>query len=120
MIFSVSLVCTHLVLCTSYFHFTGDCPPPNAPPKRPRKYACRSNEEGVLVDERVTRQREQEAAREKEKQTGRVKRKANRGKSTRINYKVGMDSLSYSSMRQKDWFEDEEREEGLQSFWCSK
>ena len=49
-----------------------------------------------------------------------MKRKANRGKSTRINYKVGMDSVSYSSMRQKDWFEDEEREEGLSSFWCYK
>ena len=69
------------------FHFTGDSPSPTAPPKRPRKYACRPNEEGVLVDERVARQREQEATWEKakEKQSGRVKRKANRGKSSRIN-----------------------------------
>ena len=49
-----------------------------------------------------------------------MKVKARKGKNTRVNYKVGMDSVSYSSMRQKDWFEDEEKEEGLQSFWCSK
>ena len=81
------------------FHFTGDSPPPNAPQKIPHKYACRPNEDVVLVDERVNWQREQEAAREREKQAGRVKVKARKGKNMRVNYKVGMDFVSYSSMR---------------------
>ena len=64
------------------FHFTGDSPPPSAPQKRPHKYDCRPNEDGVLVDERVTQQREQEAIREKEKQAGRVKNTAKKEKNT--------------------------------------
>ena len=100
----------------SLFSFTGDSSSPNAPPKRPRRYALRPNEDGVLVDERVTRQQEKEAAREstRTKAKSAPKRK---GKHGRPNYKHDMDLVSYSSMRQKDWFAEEDREEELRNFW---
>ena len=88
-----------LVVCyASLIHFTGDSPPQNSPQKCPRKYALRPNEDGVLVDERVTRQQQKEAARMKVKVDPKKK-----GKSKRVNYKEDMDNVSYSAMRQNDW-----------------
>ena len=91
---------------------------PKAPLKRARKVTLEPNEEGRFVDQRVTQQCEKErAAARKVKSTADPKKK---GKNKRSNYKEDVDLISYSSMRQEDWFEDEEREDVLRNFWCSK
>ena len=100
----------------SIIHFTCDSPSPNAPPKHPRKYALYPDEDEVLVDERVTRQKEREATRKIKSKVDPKKK----GKGKRINYKEDLNGIAYSAMRQLDWFEDEEREEGVQNFWCMK
>ena len=107
-------------MCYAFLtHFTGNSSPPHVPVKRPRKYALRPNEDGVLVDERVTRQQEKDAAREAARTKVKVTAKR-KGKHARQNYKHDMDSVSYAEMRQSDWFVNEEREEGLRNFWCAQ
>lgn len=100
-----------------YIHLTGGSS--GAPKKRIRKRYLRPNEDGTLVDENVTRARAQqamrdEAAAKKEKAASRRK-----GKQSRVNYK-DMDSITYASLRQGDWYVSVERDEEIEdnSFWC--
>ena len=113
----IQLVCTYLFALHILLLFT-DGSPSDVAPKRIRKYALRPDEDGTLVDERVTRQHNREATR-KIKTPSDVKKK---GKGKRINYKEDMDGIDYSALRQLDWFEDEERNEGVENgnFWCMK
>ena len=75
------------------------------------------NEEGVLVDEVVIRQRAGEARRmaDRERKNRVVKRKL---KNQRINY-LALDLIEYRTIRQGNWY-DQHRDEDIEdrSFWC--
>jgi hypothetical protein len=79
-------------------YFTGDL----SLPKRKRRLI--RNEEGVLVDEVVIRQRQREAARKVEKeQLAKAQARCRKGKVTRPNYK-NMPEPDYILVRCNDWY----------------
>ena len=111
------ITCVYSSPCyPSIIAFTGGSQSPKAPLKRARKVTLEMNKEGRLADKRVTQQREKDrAAARKIKSIADPKKKGN---NKRSNYKEDVDLISYSSMRQEDWFEGQDREVGLRNFWC--
>ena len=72
------------------------------------------------MDTTVTAQRRREEQREEENAEKRRQAEVRKkGKQQRANYKT-MDSPSYTLIRNKDWYDEEERDSELadQSFWC--
>jgi hypothetical protein len=71
-------------------------------PKRKRRLIL--NEEGVLVDEVVIRQRQREAARKAEKEkAAKAQARCRKGKATRPNYK-SMPEAEYILVRRNNWY----------------
>ena len=88
--------------------------------KRQRSRKFIRNDEGVFVDATVIAQRRREEQREKENAERRSRAEVRKkGKQQKANYKT-MDSPSYTLIRNKDWYEEEEQDFDLtdQSFWC--
>jgi hypothetical protein len=85
-------------------------------PKRKRRLI--RNEEGVLVDEVVIRQRQREAARKAEKEkAAKAQARRRKGKATRPNYK-SMPEAEYILVRRTNWYatpRDEDIED--RGFW---
>jgi hypothetical protein len=87
----------------------------------------RRNEEGILEDEVLIRQKQCEAVRKVKaakdaKKTARDAKKAaqaKKGKSPRVDYKK-MSSFSYSALRQLDWYTSQPRSHHIEDrhFWC--
>jgi hypothetical protein len=78
----------------------------------------RRNEQGVLVDETLSRQRSGEAARlQEEERKRKAASKKNKGKHARVNYRE-IDSIEYSTMRQGNWY-NQPRDEEIENnhFW---
>jgi hypothetical protein len=88
-------------------------------PKRKRRFVL--NEEGVLVDEVVIRQRQREAARKVQKENlAKAQARRRKGKETRPNYK-NMPEPDYILVRCNNWYatpRDEDIED--HGFWCEE
>jgi hypothetical protein len=95
-----------------YLSFTGG----SGMPKSKRRLIW--NEEGVLVDEAVIRQRQREAARKAEKEkAAKAQARRRKGKATRPNYK-SMPEAEYILVRRNNWYataRDEDIED--RGFW---
>jgi hypothetical protein len=84
-------------------------------------YLC-PNDEGVLEDEVSIHQKKSEAVRKvnaaKEGNKAQPAR-ARKGKDPRVNYKT-MSSISYSALRQRDWYISQQRAVYIEDcrFWC--
>jgi hypothetical protein len=85
-------------------------------PKRKRRLIL--NEEGVLVDEVVLRQRQREATRKAQKEkVAKAQARRRKGKDTRPNYK-SMPEAEYILVRRNNWYATP-RDEDIydRSFW---
>jgi hypothetical protein len=92
------------------------------PAKRSHPRYFRPNEEGVLEDEVATRQKKREAIRKvKEAEKGKKAKavRGRKGKAPRVNYKR-MNIVSYSALRQLDWYTSQQRSVYIEDrqFWC--
>jgi hypothetical protein len=115
-------LCASSSSCSSLLLFTGAGPAKRSHPR----YLC-PNEEGILEDE-VSIHRKQHASVRKVKAAKDAKKaardakkaaQANKGKSPRVNYKK-MSSVSYSALRQLDWYTSQPRSNHIEDrrFWC--
>jgi hypothetical protein len=88
-------------------------------PKRKRRFIL--NEEGILVDEVVLRQRQREAVRNAQKaKLAKAQARRRKGKETRPNYK-SMPEAEYILVRRNNWYatpRDEDIED--RGFWCEE
>jgi hypothetical protein len=115
-------LCASSSPCFPLLLFTGA-----GPAKRSRPHYLRPNEEGIFEDEVSIRRKQHESVR-KVKATKYAKKaardakkaaQANKGKSPRVNYKT-MSSVSYSALRQNDWYATQPRLVHIEDrrFWC--
>jgi hypothetical protein len=115
-------LCASSSSCSPLLLFTGA-----GPAKRSRPRYLHPNEEGILEDEVSIRQKQHVAVRKVKvakdaKKAARDAKKAaqaNKGKTPRVNYKT-MSSVSYSALRQNDWYATQARLVHIEDrrFWC--
>jgi hypothetical protein len=105
-------LCASSSPCSPLLLFTGA-----GPAKRSRPRYFRTNEEGILEDEVLIRQKQRAAIRKVK--VAKEASAPSKGKSARVNYKK-MSSVSYSAMRQLDWYTSQPRSNHIEDhhFWC--